>query len=541
MSEPLALLYLETDDEVTTVVRRIRATDAERIVIVAPGRSRATSSVVAMRLMARAAQETSRDLAVVGDSLTRSLAAEADLGAWATIEDARAAVPVADAAPAGRAPIRVMRGDVTAESDETAPVAVALAPPARAADADETRAVPRPRRPQLDPPPARARRSAPAALLLAALAAVIVVGGAVGAVVLPAATVTIVPRSEPVGPVPYEIRVDEPDRAQGSVEAIAIVTATGTYPIQAAATGVVVFRNFNTVAVAVGSGALVAAGEQAFATTAEVVVPAGTLTAEGTIRAGEEAVGVAAAAIGPAANVAAEAIDTILSQNVAARLRGFPNNAQRLVVNPEPTSGGVDESGPEITQEDVDAAILSLEAELESQLEGRLGATGDAVVADESESSEPRIDGLDGLVGTRDQPSVELTGVLAYDRLTVSRETVTAMAEEQARSDPPPLPEGHELVPSSITVTLGAATRDGDALLIEAAVTAASTPAIDREAIVEAIRGLGAAEARSSLASVGAAAIDLWPGWVETVPELDWRITVTVEAEVAPSPAPSVP
>ncbi len=540
MSEPLALLYLETDDEVTTVVRRIRATDAERIVIVAPGRSRATSSVVAMRLMARSAQEAGRDLAVVGDSLTRSLAVEAGIGAWATVEDARAAAPVADAAPAGRAPIRVVRGDVTAESDETAPVAVAASHAVPGADGDETRAVPLPRRPVPDRPGPRARRSLPSALLLAGLAAVVVMGAVAGAVVLPAAAVTITPRSEPVGPVAYEVRIDQPDRAQDSVEATAVVTATGTYPIQAAASGVVVLRNFNTVDVAVGSGALVAAGEQAFATTAEVVVPAGTLTAEGTIRAGEEAVGVEAAAIGPAANVAAEAIDTILSQNVAARLRGFPNNSQRLVLNPEPTSGGVDDTGSEITQEDVDLAILSLEAELASQLEGRLGGTGDAVVADGPDASEPQITGFDALVGTRDQPTAELSGTLAYDRLTASREMVIAIAEEQARDDPPPLPAGHELVPSSITVTVGSARRDGDALLVDVAVTAASTPAIDRIAIVESIRGLGQAEARAALASVGVADIELWPGWVETVPELDWRVSVVIDAEV-PSPEPSAP
>ncbi|MEO5985580.1 MAG: hypothetical protein ABIW50_03090, partial [Candidatus Limnocylindria bacterium] len=497
MSEPLALLYLESDDEVTTVVRRIRATDAERIVIVAPGRSRATSSVVAMRLMARSAQESDRELSVVGDSLTRSLAMEAGLSAWASIEDARAASPVAETTPAARAPIRVVRGDVTTESDETAPLAAALAPPARTTDSDETRAVPLPRRPSPGPGPARARRSAPPALLLAALAGLVVAGGVIGAVVLPAATVTIVPRAEPIGPTTYEIRVDQPDRAQGSVAATAVVTATGTYPIQVAATGVVAFRNFNTVDIAVGAGTLVAAGEQAFATTADVVVPAGTLTGEGTIRAGEEAVGVEASAIGPGANVPAEAIDTILSQNVAARLRGFPNNAQRLVLNPEPTSGGVDDTGPEITQEDVDAATAALVAELGSEVDQRLGAADGALVADGLEPSAPRIEGLDGLVGTRDQPTVELSGTLDYDRMTASRDDVIAIAEERAQADPPPVPVGHEVIPSSLTVTLGSATRDGDALLVSVAVNAASTPTIDRARIVATIRGLGEEEART--------------------------------------------
>ena len=51
-----------------------------RIVLVAPGRSRATSSAVALRLLARAGEDDERELAVVGDALTRSLAAEAGPG-----------------------------------------------------------------------------------------------------------------------------------------------------------------------------------------------------------------------------------------------------------------------------------------------------------------------------------------------------------------------------------------------------------------------------------------------------------------------------
>ncbi|HYI65514.1 MAG TPA: hypothetical protein VEW95_01165, partial [Candidatus Limnocylindrales bacterium] len=93
MSEETTLLYLETDDEVTSVARRLGAADKGLVVLVAPGRSRATSSVVALRLLARVAADADRRLAVVGDALTRSLAAEAGLDAYASVEDAHNAVP----------------------------------------------------------------------------------------------------------------------------------------------------------------------------------------------------------------------------------------------------------------------------------------------------------------------------------------------------------------------------------------------------------------------------------------------------------------
>ena len=141
------------------------------------------------------------------------------------------------------------------------------------------------------------------------------------------------------------------------------------------------------------------AGDQAFETTEDVVVPAGQLTAQGTILAGEEAAAIVAAAIGPAANVAADAINTILSQNTAARLRGFGNNRERLVLNPEATAGGVDDIGTEITQQDVDDATASLLGALDSAVADALDETGDVVYADPAEPPEPVIEGLDGSGG----------------------------------------------------------------------------------------------------------------------------------------------
>ena len=238
MSEEATLLYLETDDEVTSVARRVREAGGERVVLVAPGRSRATSSVVALRLLARIAEEADRRLAVVGDALTRSLAAEAGLDAYASVEDARTAVPApAEAAQARRASIHVVRGDAPLGTETVALGALSTA--GLTHDGTETRAVPVVR--ATTSSDGASRRAIPLAVLLGGLAAIVVGAGVLGATVLPAATVTVVPASEPLGPVAYEIRIDDPVEQRGTVEATAPVTATGTYPIQVAATGVVVF------------------------------------------------------------------------------------------------------------------------------------------------------------------------------------------------------------------------------------------------------------------------------------------------------------
>ena len=344
MSDAPALVYLEADDEITTAIRRVRAVDARRVVVVAPGRSRATSSAVALRLLARSADEADREIAVVGDPLTRSLAAEAGLTAFASVEDARRAVSP-DGAAAGPLPepqhatIRVVRG---ASAEETAPTMAGIAAPPSGA-LDETRARPIARstgRPSPSPRPAPRprRRSLGLAALLAVVAALLVAGIVAGATLLPAATITLVPASEAVTAT-YEIRVANPERRGGTVEAAAAVVASGEYEVVEPATGTVTFYNWTFAPVEVPGGTFVAAGEQAFATQADVTVPRGSLTAQGTIAAGEQSVAVVAAAPGPAANVPADAIDTVVDEQVDARLRGFPENPQRRVRNFEPTGG----------------------------------------------------------------------------------------------------------------------------------------------------------------------------------------------------------
>ncbi|HEY7464785.1 MAG TPA: hypothetical protein VH987_10195, partial [Candidatus Limnocylindria bacterium] len=101
MADDTQLLYLEPDDEITTVVRRLREADSPRVVLVATGRSKATTSAVALRLLAQVAAEEGRHIALVADAGGRALAAEAGIPAFASVADANAegAVPL-EPAPA---------------------------------------------------------------------------------------------------------------------------------------------------------------------------------------------------------------------------------------------------------------------------------------------------------------------------------------------------------------------------------------------------------------------------------------------------------
>ncbi len=528
MSDSPALIYLEADDEITAVVRRIREADADRVVIVAPGRSRATSSVIALRLLAR----EDREVAIVGDALTRSLAAEASVAAYATIDEARRAGAGAPATPSEprHAAIHVVRGPST---DDTAPTlaVTGVADDARQAETRQvllagSRPMPRMARRQ------RVHRSVPVAFLVAAGAVLLAVGIA-GAIVLPAATITISPRSEAVDPRTYVIEFDDPESLSGTVESVQTVTASGTYTDREPATGSVLLFNWDNVAVDVPAGTLVAAGNQAFATLAAVTAPAGELTAEGTIQAGEVGVGIVASQAGPAANVAAAAIDTVLSQGTASQLRGFPNNQARLVTNPDATSGGIDDTGPEFTQTDLDAAVTALRADLDEQVAEALDPEVGTLFVP-GEPAEAVIEGTDDMVGTRDQPTSEISGTLRWE----GHEIETARIEDEARArladDADAVREGHELLTDATEVEIGDAALVGARMTVAVEVRGRSTTTPGRATVIELVAGRTEEEARQALDDLGDATVNLWPGWVGSVPEFEWRIDVRISGEPTP-------
>lgn len=535
MTDRPTVLYVEADDEVTSVVRRLRAADPGRVIVVTPGRSRATSSVVAVRLLARAAEADGRELAVVGDALTRSLAAEAGVRAHPSLDEARRDEAASVAVPEPpRAAISVVRGP---HGDDTAPTLAAAVPsglgePPRATADDVTRPVPVTRRASST---TGAGRRADRRLLVAILAAaaLAVAATAVGAAVLPAATITLEPRSVAVGPISGAVEVPAEERS-GSVIASVEAVASATYEVREAATGSVVLFNWTFFPVTVPAGTFVAAGEQAFATQAEVVVPRGRLTPDGRIQAGDVEVAVLAAAVGPAANVPAEAIDTVVNEDVDAQLRGFPENPERRVTNPQPTAGGVDATGPEFTQADVDAALEALRADIAAQVAEALPNEGIVVRTD---ANEPTIEGVDGLVGKRDVERASLSATLEWRALHADPDEAEALARDRLLADPEAVPADHELLPDSVEIVLGEARAFGSSIVVEATLRAAAAPPIDPDEIRDRVAGLEPVAAMAALADIGVARIELWPGWVAEVPSLDWRVEVRIETPQERQPA----
>jgi hypothetical protein len=257
-------------------------------------------------------------------------------------------------------------------------------------------------------------------------------------------------------------------------------------------------------------------------------VPRGQLTGAGTIAAGDIAVAVVAAAPGPAGNVAADAINVVVNQSVDARLRGFPENPQPRVLNPEPTSGGVDTTGPEITQADVEAAVTAVREDLAAQVAEATDTADPDLIAVAAPPGEPVIEEPEGLVGTRDTERVEIGGELAWEVVRADPATVIEEARTRLLEDPARLPAGHEYLEGSVEVELGPASLADGVLTVPATVTARSIGRIDLDEVRSRIAGRSAAEAEAALADLGTVSVELWPGWAATVPELEWRVEIRV-------------
>jgi hypothetical protein len=394
----------------------------------------------------------------------------------------------------------------------------------------------------LPPPPSggssgRGRLRAARLLRWPWLAGMLVVALAVGAALLPGATVRITPATAPVAPQSFPVGTDIAGRATAALEATRSGTATGVRLEQVPASGVVTFFNWNTVAVEVPQGTQVSVdGTTAFVTLERIVVPRGRFGAP--IEPGEKSVEVAAVVAGEGGNVAAGAINTIDDASVRQFLRGFPENPNRLVGNAEPTAGGLETSHPVVQQSDIDAVKAAIEADLQQQLTDALGGDPDRIFVGAPADELPSIEVPDELLGTEDTPTFELSGSLAVDRAYGSRANVVEAARTAMLSLGGLAGEDSVILEESISVAMHGVSEVEGRLEVQVIVTALAARRIDEAEVRERIAGKTVDEATAELEPLGEVEVDLWPAWVDRLPRLDFRIDIEQAVE-SPTESPS--
>jgi len=578
----MAIVYLDVDDEITFAASRMRSAAEAQVALVLPAGSRVGTSRINFRLLAREAQSGARSLTIVcPDAPTRALAASAGLAVFASVTEYEAALATpasaaADAASTERAAptaavasaaSTLARSAVVPEQAVDLPSGQDSSPEARGPAISATAVAPE------TPPPARVEprtgqpsslpvvkgrgsrgRPRTGAIVGIGLIALLALAGGVGAyALLPSASVSLVVRPEPLGPVDLSVTADpaasrtDPvagvvpaDRPTTELSASGTFAATGTKVDETKATGAVRWQNCDPTRSYRIPGATVVRTSSGvgFATDETVFLPVAILAGNPpTITCQTNDVPVTATKPGEAGNVAARTITS-----VPAAL----NSVVVRVSNPDPTSGGTHTETPLVTQEDVDAAVKSLNAQLDAQLAAaiadpnELGA-GRVVFEDTASRTDgvPTVDPA-SLVG-REVAGFDL-GLGATGRVTaVDPEVVRAIARQRLLAAVLP---GQQLVDGSIRVELGEPAIEGEAVSFPVTAEGQVVEPVDEAEIRARIAGLPVADAEALLAGLGDATVAVWPDWVTTIPTYGFRLDVKVSTDVptqsdGTSPPPS--
>jgi hypothetical protein len=575
------VIYLDTDDEITSAANRIRGVRERRVGLVLPGGSRVSTSRINFRLLAREAETHGRDLAIVApEASARALAASAGLPVFASVTEFEDALEHMEALPpADEPPPTPPRAAIT-----DAPPAVSHASPATEHhgwwdDQAAASSTPRPSRASTPgvrgtaggagvrartsmtdtvvmPPPEvreerRRRRVSGLVLAVASVLIVFVVAAGVAAwLFLPTATVTVAAHVDAVGPLELTVRADplevSEDVGQGIVPADVVTyelsvsqefPATGKKISETRASGAVQWTNCDpTRAYTIPSGTIVATndGEQ-FATGDDVFLPVAILSGNPpTISCQSRDVGVTARSNGTAGNVDAGTITTVPSDYNSVVIR---------VTNPRATSGGTHTESKVVVQKDVDAAMTALTKALRDEFTAQLadashvpaGLTLFAATKSMS-SGDPNTD-PDALVG-QVQPTFTLGMTATGTATAVDQAMVQSIGDRRIRAA---VEKDRSLVKDSVSVTVGQPRVDGSAVIFPVTASALEVNSPDATTIRRVVKGLSVDEARERLRDYGDATVDVWPGWVTSITPYDFRLDVEVVSDVPTEPTIPTP
>ena len=567
------LIYLEVDDEITSAAARIRAAEQDRLAVVLPHGSRVATSRINFRLLSRDALEHDKRLSIVSaDPATRALAASAGLPVFASVAEYEASLAGADQAahPAVAVVPPVVRDEPQPPAGDGTLGLVAAA--AVASDAGQTVRAPVPRevtrapeqRPEstwsgggsgAGPGPVTTsagrgggRIRTPWLIGAAILGLALLVGGVGAYVLLPSATIVVTPRPEPITPVHLTVVADPNATAPGGTPPVVPasrisipVSVNDTFPATGKrveltkATGSVRFENrdpTSTNRIVSGSIVSTASGIR-FRTLVTITVPRAELVGL-TIFPARTSVNVTAVDGGPDGNVDPGTIVIVPKGESSLFLK---------VTNPDATTGGRSDEFTRVTQEDVTAAMATLQSSLEESFREAMadpaqapaGATvfpATGVLGEATPTVPP-----ESLVG-QEVPTFALglsaTGtVVAADSAPV---TAIAQAAVQGAVDP-----GHQLVAGSVEVEVGDAIILGQTVSFPVTVTAQQIAVLDPAELEAMVLGKSVSQAKAILEPYGEVQISVSPDWSGSIPSFESRVDLTVgQAVQIQTPAPSV-
>jgi baseplate J-like protein len=600
-------VYLDVDDEITSAAARIRGSEATKVALVVPYGSRIATSRMNFRLLSREALVNNRRLSIVAtDPATRALAASAGLPVFASVaewDDAAGgtlgldgsssdvasaspvtptasdpATPIEDEAPPKTPPStssssRAKGPKPAALEQATLALPVAPVPASAASSVVAGPPVPRGLPPARSTAPSSAPSSAPSAVrsapsrvsvartrsmpqvgapvlaVAAVLVLALVVAGVGAFLFLPSAAIVVTPRPEGIGPIALVVRADpditSPNAAENLVPAQRLevpVSASDTFKAtdkrveEARAGGKVEFQSLNTGSEnTIAKGSIVSTeGGISFQTTATLTLPRAKVFPQFEPSTGT--VGIVAVKTGTAGNVPANAITVVPPAE---------DPTLTKVKNPNPTAGGTHKEFPRIGKEDVDGAMVALQAKIVDAFNAALadgaGAPANATVFAETAElgeSTPSVNPAT-LIG-KEVASFDLGLTASGTVIAVDASPVVKIAESRLLSN---VGADHRLVDGSVEIVPGDPTVSAGEVSFPVTAKATRVPILDPAELLGLIKGRTVAEARTILAQFGDVVITPWPEWVTSIPGIESRVTIEIVGQTGggrdESPSPS--
>lgn len=521
-------LYIDADEEITSVIDKLTESQAPTILLVVPKGAMLLQSVVNLKLLKKEAEEKGKNIALVTtDTVGRNLAAQVGLTVYHDIESREPIV----------APGREERPSIeeTIEVDMSGGI---KEPPVRVhhylGGKEE-----KPLQQRYETGPLtygfRKRRFAiGAASSIFALAGILFL--------YPKTTVVLGVKSQPFEST-IEITIDKkiaevnrnssilPGRELSKEkEKTTTATATGKKIVGEKATGsVTVYNCYQSVPLTLSLGTTLTSGGKSFVTRAAVTVPAAVIIGSNCTTAGQEAVAVEAAAVGADHNLLA---NSTFCSSAYPCFGGTYVNAK----NQADLTGGTSREVTTLKQEDINAAV--------NQAKEELFADALSEVKSEAKSQNLRI--LDAAVDQQivEQTSDKTVGTEASDAQVTTKVRVRTLAFNESDYRQMivdlltlRLPADKKLVLSGedeIVTTVTEANWDEGFVKIKGEVKTHTIDAMAEEEIKSSVRAttLGAAERRlQELPNVVEVRVETVPRFLNRTALLNRNIIVKIEAK----------
>jgi len=550
-------IYLETDEEITSVIDKLRAAGSSKLAIVVPKNSTLFQSLVNLKLLVKEAKELKKQVVLIsGNQIGQRLAKQVGLETYTTLataapNEAGAAKsePAAevDTLPDGTKVHRyVPPGNQAGEESGTAAEPATPEPdvPAATAAAQPQPETTRPEAPEETPLkekppvelPAIVSRSAPARLdfkfqipwkSLIAAAVILLIGLAIMVFFLPKATVTLTFPAKLIEETLTLQAKTVPDQEATTVAGNLLIAeknstqevpATGKKDIGTKATGSIPVRNCeDTNSHSVAAGSKMTASGKIFLTNSAVTIPAGQFSGGGTV------------CNSPSVNIAVTAEFPGEAHNLSGATFTI-NGLSSRISGSGSTAGGTTKQVSVLAQEDVDKATASLKERLISEAKGELTdkAKGQTLVvgAIKETVKEQKTDQAVGAQVDKATLTIALElAAIVFDQTAVDQKVNQSLSKKLSENEQLVIPEDR---PPALTFK--SISEDQTTMVFEVQAQGFAAPQLDKKAVARSVNGLTAARAEAQLkeqygaAAVATAITPTW--WFNRLPVLPQAISV---------------